>query len=241
MSVAVVTVVGGTETLVGDGANRPVRCLVRFPDQTMRAAIVKYLSPQGVAAEVFCALLLRGWELRVPEPAVVVGAEIAFASLDTGYPNLKQRIGWSDNLPDPIKTLLRQEGARLVAGFTQTPRALSLDEAISNRDRNLGNILWDGSNVEWIDHERALGLEPDEDRNKLVDMVLFADPDYAKVQRAAVAVALTLSRDVITSAARECIDLDVAAFSTLVAERLGGLADHVLRRFPQPTDLFCQR
>lgn len=237
MTLPTVVVIAGTCTKVGEGITAPSRCIVRMPDYSVRAAIVKQLSPAGVAAEAFCALLLRGWGLNVPEPALVA-TPLAFASMDTTYPNLKQRIGWSETLPAPVKVALEQHGARLVAGFSATPLALAADEAIDNRDRNLGNILWDGQDVAWIDHERALGVEPMKDRNILAEMVQVL-PDYSGVQKLAVSLALNLGRQAVTDAAAETSALaGTAAFATAVGARLVDLADSVLKRFPAPRDLF---
>ena len=238
MSLPVVAVVSGTETPIGEGKTKPIRCLVRFEDKSIKAAVVKHLSPQGVAAEAFAALLLRGWGLNVPEPAIVTQPVLAFASLDTGYPNLKQRLGWSESFPPQVKAVLETSGVRLVAGFLDTPRALAADEAIDNRDRNLGNILWDGSNAAWIDHERALGVVADADVNKLVLMVLAAG-DHKGVEAAAVAIALSLGPQVVADADADCALLDVSGFAQKVTSRLGPLATKVLQRFPQPNDLFA--
>lgn len=239
MSIETVAVVPGTETPVGDGINRPVRCIVRFADQSIRAAIVKRLTPDGVAAEAFCALLLRGWGLSVPQPALVAG-EMAFASLEVTYPNLKQRIGWSENLPDSVKRALFIQGAKLVSSMGDTPRALSADEAIDNRDRNLGNILWDGSNATWIDHERAFGLGPEPDGNKLATMIVGSGLDCSGIQTAAVAVSLSLGAQVVAEAVGHCDGLNVSNFAAQVTGRLSLLANRVLQRFPQPADLLSR-
>ena len=237
MSISIVTLVSGTEQSVGDGITAPVRCLVRYPDQSLRPAIFKRLEPEGVAAEVFCALLLRGWGLLVPDPAIVLGDSIGFASIDVGYPSLKQKIGWSSTLPPQVRLILEHSGAKLVAGFADTPKAISVDEAIDNRDRNLGNLLWDGSTVTWIDHERCFGRENLPDINKLVGLVLASGLDHSEIQRAAIGIALTLGRQVIKDAEAACGTLSVANFATEVSSRLGPLATKVLQRFPQPQDL----
>ncbi len=219
MTVPIVAIIEGSERAVGEGVNRPIRCLVRLPDNTLRAAVVKRINPEGVAAEVFCALLLRAWGLGVPEPAIVQADQIAFASIDSGFPNLKQRIGWQDHLPAPLKNALAMHGARIVAGFEDTPRALAVDEAIANRDRNLGNILWDGQNVAWIDHERALGLGSDPDENKLAAMVVAANVELDKIQMAAVSISMSLGAQAIADARSECTDLNVAGFAAQVSSR----------------------
>jgi hypothetical protein len=236
MPIPLVTVVSGTETPVGDGVNRPVRAIIRYADQTVRSAIVKQMAPECVAAEAFCALLLRGWGLMVPEPAIVA-APFAFVSIDVGYPNLKQRIGWSDGLPSQVRALLEQHGSKLVAGFSDTPRALAADEAIDNRDRNLGNILWDGSSVAWIDHERALGIVPQADVNKLAIMAILSG-NHLGIQQSAVGIALSLGAQAILDAGNECGTMpEVAAFAASVTAGLAGLAKRVLDRFPHPADL----
>lgn len=202
----------------------------------MRRAIVKNLSPQGVAAEVFCALLLRAWGLTVPEPAIVA-SPMAFASMDTGYPNMKQRIGWSDSLPAAVSSALQARGAELVSHFSETPLALAVDEAIENRDRNLGNILWDGENVAWVDHERALGVIPMQDTNILAVMAQMSS-NAENVRSAAVAISLTLAQTAVKQAEAECSGhVDAIAFVTAVSTKLKGLAQAVLNRFPTPPDL----
>lgn len=242
MAIARVTIVRGTEAPVGEGDNCPVRCLVRHHDGGLQVAIVKRLPLVGVAAEAFCALLLRGWGLTVPEPAIAdLGPEIAFASLDIAYPNLKHRLGWSEELPDAAKGALVQWAGRVVASFSDTPKALSVDEAIDNRDRNLGNILWDGENVAWIDHERVLGLSTLPDRNKLADLLQISGLDYSGVQAAAIGIALSLGQSAVSDAEAECRSLPVSDFATFLATRLRPLANRVLQRFPQPDDLLLPR
>lgn len=236
----VVSIVAGTETPVGEGVTAPRRCLVRYPDDAVRAAIVKSLAPSGVAAEAFCALLLRGWGLCVPDPALVK-LPLSFASVELTFPNLKHRIGWSDSFPPPVKEALARQGARLVAGLSDTPRALAADEAIQNRDRNLGNILWDGSTAAWIDHERALGIVPMPDRNKLADMAI-STPDWPSIQRSAVAVSLSLGSDAVNQALAATGSLPgTDEFAAQIAGSLALLAGRVLHRFPQPQDMFAAR
>lgn len=235
-----VTIVVGTESPVGEGVNGAFRCLVRFPDETMTAAIVKRLSAEGLAAEVFCALLLSGWGLSIPRPAIILEPNLAFASIDCGYPNLKQRIGLTDQLSVDAKKAMITYGASLVSKFRETPTAMAADEAIENLDRNLGNILWDGLNTAWIDHERAFGLGDDADNNKLATMVLMSDADHNQIKGAAVAIALILSRDVVREAEIECGRIDASVFSERVTGRLGGLAARILNRFPEPQDLLSQ-
>jgi hypothetical protein len=171
--VSIATLVEGTETPVGQGNNSPVRCVVTLEDGTMVAAVLKRLTQASLTVEVFCALVLRGWGLHVPRPLIVrvEGGGLAFGSADDGFPDLKQHLGFDDELPADIRHELRIRGAQLVSTFSQTPLAIAADEAISNRDRHLENILWNGTTAAWIDHEGAFGRSREPDQNRLVQLV----------------------------------------------------------------------
>lgn len=131
----------GSETPAGEGLTGPVRGIIKADGQ-LHAAVIKRIPAPAVLAECFCALLLRAWGLPVPEPILVAEREtLAFASLDAGYPNLKQRIGWREGLPAPFKAALERLGAAIVCAWDDAPTALAVDELIANADRNLGNFL----------------------------------------------------------------------------------------------------
>lgn len=205
-------------------------------DGTQFAAIIKRMEQQRVLAEAFCALLLRGWGLTVPDPYLVdKDGIIAFASADAIYPSLKQRLGLVDMPEGPAKNALLNLAVQLVAQFKHTPVALMADEAIDNRDRNLGNILWDGQDTTWIDHELALGLAQDlDDVNKLAAMA-GATPHAEAVKAASVAAWMAASRDAPNAAAQSCVNAE--SFAMLVTARLNGLGSRILARFPAPQDL----
>lgn len=239
LELPVVELITGTETPVGTGLTGAQRALVRFPDGQARAAIVKRMDARAIAAECFCSLLLRRWGLNVPEPAIVGDPPIAFACIDVSYPNLLQRVGWSTSLPPQVRVVLEQAAARLIASFAQTPLALAADEAIKNLDRNLGNILWNGNEVAWIDHERALGATHASmaDVNKLAGLALMSG-EHDRIAAAAVTASFTLSLAAVDEAERVCsAHADTEGFSALVSERLKHLANAVLARFPRPNDL----
>lgn len=239
MELPVVEIIAGSETPVGTGLTGAQRGLVRFPDGTVKAAIVKRMDTKAIAAECFCSLLLRRWGLNVPEPAIVGSPPMAFACIDVSYPNLLQRVGWSTSLPPQVREVLQQAAARLVASFAQTPLALAADEAIKNLDRNLGNILWDGCEVAWIDHERALGASRDHmpDVNKLAGLAVLSG-EHDRIAAAAVTASFTLSGTAVDEAERICsAHADTTGFSQVVSERLQHLGNAVLARFPSPRDL----
>lgn len=239
MELPVVELIAGTETAVGTGLTGAQRALIRFPDGSTHAAIIKRMDSRAIAAECFCSLLLRRWGLNVPQPAIVGNPPMAFACIDVSYPNLLQRVGWSVSLPPQVRAVLEHAAARLVASFSQTPLALAADEAIQNLDRNLGNILWNGNEVAWIDHERAVGASRESmaDVNKLANLAVLSGEE-ARISAAAVTASFTLAREAVDEAERICsTHVDTNGFSVIVSARLIHLANAVLARFPRPNDL----
>ena len=125
-------------------------------------------------------------------------------------------------------------GGDLISQYESTPLVIAADEAIGNFDRHLGNILWDGSQFSFVDHERSLGLGDDQDLNKLALIVSNAD-NLSSIQTSAVAIALTLSIDIMHSI--KSSEVDVRAHSEYLSSRVTKLASKVLSRFPEPKDL----
>lgn len=230
-------IVEGSETPVGDGVAGACRSLIRLEDGQLAKAVSKQLDERGCAAEIYCSVLCKGWGLEVPEVAIVTNRANTIASIDDGYPSLKQRIGWSDNLPPDIKQVLEHHGAHLISSFPDTPTALAVDEAVNNRDRNFGNVLWDGSNVSWIDHERTLGFDKTPDVNLLAEMAV-ATGNADRVRAAAVAMALALAQEVIDETRAKLMDYALSIeFTSFVSERYKTLSARILDRFPKPPDL----
>ncbi|WP_257757871.1 hypothetical protein [Burkholderia glumae] len=234
MTIRIGTLVPNTETPVGEGVNAAVRAIIKINDSSY-AAIVKRVSLDIVLAECFCGKLFEAWGLPTPEPVIVNdGSKILFASLDVGYPNLKHRLGWDDNLPDAQKQVLVKECAKIICSWKDAPLALAADEAIGNSDRNLGNFLWDGTNHSYIDHERTLGVFP-HTRNILAEIAILIGKEN-EISRSAVSATLTLDR----SAAKKIpapTGNDFSSFVAFVEGQLQGLANLVLARFPKPIDL----
>lgn len=253
MNLRCATLVPGTESPIGDGYTGALRCVIQLQDGAQLSAVIKRIPFQGVLAEAFSALLLRAWGLTVPEPFLVKESDrlISFASADATYPSLKQRFGIAQ-LPDgPMKNALVASACAMVSALPQAPLAMMADEAIDNRDRNLGNILWDGKEETWIDHELALGLaQHHPDANKLALMITTANnveaikssaiaswmmADRLKVPEASDAVAATASDLGLAPQSIQMPD-----FSLLVSQRLAALGNRILSRFPTQQDLFSQ-
>lgn len=234
-------VIAGTERPLQVGTTGAASCTLRVNGRPV-AGIIKRVSRQEVIAEAFSALLLRGWGLPVPDPYLVnEDGVLAYASGQSRYPNLMQRLG-VDALP---KNTPEWEAATHVAALVATsiinaPLAAAADEAIDNRDRNLGNILWDGQNDAWIDHAGAFEAQAHPDRNKLCSMADAAGATET-FQQSALAQSLAMDRSVPAAACELAAGmLDAQHHATFVAKRLETLADRVLCRFPKPKDLLWE-
>lgn len=232
------TLIRGTEIPIGDGVNQPFRALVKIGMESPFSAIVKRIPKSGVVAECYAAILLQGWRVPVPAPILVIdGDDLLYGSTEE-YPSLKQRLSIRDDLPAETKHALISIAADIVSTFAETPHAIVADEAIANWDRNLGNILWDGGQPSFIDHEQAFGLGRLGNVNKLATLVCMAGNKNG-ISSSAVTAALTLP-PASKIEFPEGLDLDASAFSAYVSVRIPHLAASVLKRFPSPVDLLSQ-
>ncbi len=228
----------GTRHTIGTGQLAAERALVKLEDGTTLPAVVKTMPAEIIAAECFCAILLTAWGVSVPEPLLVTdGDTLLFGSADASYPNLKQRIGMNDAQPENIQVAYAVAAAKLVATWEETPLVIAADEAIDNRDRNLGNILWDGESRVYIDHEQALGLSTLPDNNKLATLISLTG-ETARIERSAVSMALVMSPEMADHAAASIAPEHGQRYAEYVRARTAALANRVLTRFPKPKDLF---
>ena len=243
MKLLTAELVAGSETPAGDGVSGALRCVIRLPDGTQRAAVLKRGPMEEVAAEVFSALLLRAWSLPVPDAFLVVdGTALSFGSADTGYPNLKQALGLSTLPPGPARDAAIAVAMVLATSLPTAPLAAACDEAIENRDRNLGNVLWDGQAEAWIDHAMSLGRGHGQpDQNKLCAMVA-GKPDQERFSRAAIAQALLLDRAFPGDAEGVMAGTTAGTHghAAFVANRLASLGNRLIARFPAAADLLSK-
>jgi hypothetical protein len=132
-----------------------------------------------------------------------------------------------------------QVAIALACSLPSVTLATACDEAIDNRDRNLGNILWDGNTEAWIDHAFALGqgLHMD-DQNKLCAMSIHVGVQD-RIQRGAIAQALLLERELPQKAesALTSSPMPPQNLATFVANRLSSIGNRLVARFPSAIDL----
>ena len=241
MQIGKATVVAGTEEPLGIGLTGAMRCVLRTESGELIGAILKRIPMERIVTECFAALLLRAWNIPVPDPFVVSdGNNISFASTDKNYPNLMKFVGvdaLEKGTPEYRAALVI--AAELACSLPTAGAALAADEAIANGDRNLGNILWDGNTEAWIDHERSLSPDgADAPVNKLAHMAVAAgvgDDVAIKAVASWIAMDRTVLDDVQAAVST------VASCETMVdqvTERLNRVGMLITSRFPQPNGLF---
>lgn len=243
MKLEVATLVAGSETPAEDGITGAMRCVLLLPDKSRRSAVLKRGSTGQVVSEAFSALLLRAWGLPVPDPYLVDESGIvSFASADVGYPNLKHRLGLEALPVSPARDAVVRIATELVCSLPTTPLAAACDEVIDNRDRNLGNILWDGEDEAWIDHAFALGQGIHlPDQNKLCTMAV-GTPHQEQFTSGAVTRALLLDKALPqrVDEALSASPLGQQSLALFVAVRITSLGSRLIARFPRPADLLSQ-
>lgn len=221
---------------IGEGITEPCRAVVRI-DGADLAVILKELAMPAVAAECFAALLLREWGLNVPEPVLVdMNGVLAFGSVELIYPSLHQKFQY-ELIPDELKQQVLAHMATIIGQWKQTPLAIAVDEVIGNKDRNIGNLLWDGGEPYFIDHERCFDLVNLPDMNKLVELLKKGNFDVTSILQAAVTAAQALTLGVMQEAEVASAHLDTSGYSDYIKSRMPNLVMLVLNRFPQPQDL----
>jgi len=241
MELAWANVIEGSETYAGDGNSGALRCIIETQDGELLAAVLKRDPPEQVFTEALCAILLNRWGLVVPRPFLIQESHgVAFASADVGYPNLKQRVGLSPEQSEADQAVALNIATVLVGSFPSTPLALAIDEAIDNRDRNLGNVLWDGAEEAWIDHALSLGNGLHmPDLNKLC-ILMTAAGKADEALHAAIARWAALNRAMVAGAADEiAAHYDTAPWRDMILRRLDDLGAHITARFPKPDDLLA--
>jgi len=132
--------------------------------ENITVAFVKKIPFRELYIESLCALLGKNIGLPIPQPYIVKVTHecfseiperqfcLAFGSEDAGYPSFR-RYAQSEEAFEKLKE------------FSKTTDIGIFDEWIANYDRNLGNILYDGTDTfSFIDHEHALpvALQPSE-------------------------------------------------------------------------------
>lgn len=229
-----VELVEGTEKDGPEGTTSPKNCLVRMADGSLQKAIIKRVDEKSLAAEIIGAHLLRHWGLQVPDPFIVrlPNGDFAFGSKEEPYPSLFQYIGMDDeDLTPDVAGDLRARAAALVFSHKQSSVAIAADEAISNFDRHIGNILWNGNSISWIDHEKCFWLSKEEDANRLVNLSGMLSNQEEIKSDSIKSAKLISKRNPPDFTSEFSIHLSKLDYNKVVLN-LHSLAERVRRRFP---------
>jgi len=148
---------------------------------------VKLLDPRKIYVECVCAIIGRALGLPIPKPLLVKipheslpkeipSGEVAlgFGSQDAAYPSFRRFFNQDS-----------QEAVDKLIKFSKSVDVAAFDEWIGNWDRNIGNILYDGSNeYSFIDHENAIdsSLTTDEPakRNQVLETMACLLSEFEK-------------------------------------------------------------
>jgi hypothetical protein len=231
-------IIPNTEAPISEGVTRPVACIARIDGESVRV-VAKRIRRQEIEAECVCAILLRAWGISVPEPVLLSGADgaVLFGSVHTEYPDLKHGLGIVPGLPAEIEEKLIAIAAAIICTWDDAAQALAADELIENGDRNIGNFLWDGEEHAYIDHERALGLQPFTG-NVIAKLANIAG-ETTKMRMMSATFAYAKQAESLPGMGPQD-DMDFGWGLDFITERVRNLGERVLARFPTPRDLFNQ-
>jgi hypothetical protein len=120
-------------------------------------AYAKRLTDLEFLVELMAALMGKEIGLPIPEPVVALSEtdEVWFASVDMKFPDLSRHL-FIDNNQIP-NTPQNTEIFYRLANWPAIQHAIEFDEWIANKDRNIGNVLFDGKDQFYlIDHNLAM-------------------------------------------------------------------------------------
>ena len=174
---------------VGQGVTGAQYAVVYISGVTQRC-VVKQAGAQEIAAECLCSLLGGALSLPTLIPIIVTDPRDQtywFGAREVGYPSLSTHLAIGSNLNDSQWAMI----VSILSNWSQVGNVISFDELIENGDRNLGNILWNGTQFTIIDHERALNITPKE-INKLAALATkyFDTNIIPKIRYSSVAAAM---------------------------------------------------
>lgn len=162
--IAVAELLPGATPFDDTNVNPVYKGMVGLPNGDDLPAFIKFIDRRAILIESLCAIIGRGLNLPIPTPVLVIVPDdanpspsythdIAFASLDAGYPSIRKLV----TVQQQVDRKLAQPIMERLAKWKHLARSVVFDEYIANTDRQIGNLLYDGLNdFVLIDHERCL-------------------------------------------------------------------------------------
>lgn len=159
---------GKVETVLRqlDTTRNPVlKTIVVFDDDGSRGTVyVKQLRPEVTANEILASLIGRSLGIMIPDPCVVVldGRLVG----DMSKP-CEKYFGCNAIEASGFEQFLDNEDSfnRFISDYEKSFDVAVFDEWIFNDDRNTGNLIIDGKDIWFFDHDQC--LPPDADPEKL--------------------------------------------------------------------------
>lgn len=221
----------------------------------IKSAYIKLIPSNQLVSEIVCALLGRSLNLNIPKPYLVIvnkqelpdSAIWNINAVETAYgfasEDLQKHsfLHWANRDAKIKQRLLAWDGYRPSGVF---------DEWIANRDRNQGNLLYQGRGVWWlIDHGQAF-TGPDwtakdlahdaQVANLLIDFAIKVDPslDERHRWRDIGNAEIVKYCDLPLHLLKECAILDEYASSQAQVQ---AILDFVEKRISVLMPLLCKR
>ena len=122
-------------------------------------AYIKRVKPNEIYIEIFSAVLGRALGVPIPRPILVYVANNHPDIVVTGGNNY---FFGSEDVEMPTFERLVHDKSVLEEAILAHPdmyKALTFDELIANPDRNNSNILYNGQDFRFIDHEKCLNSQ----------------------------------------------------------------------------------
>lgn len=147
-------------------------------------AYVKLIPPREIYVECVCAVVGRSLGLPIPKPIIVKVDNSCFNQIPEGQYQLA--FGSEDSVYPSFRRCATDKDALLkLEQFKKTIDVGVFDEWIGNDDRNVGNILYDGSDdFVFIDHGLALNKELEADtavnKNQIIDVLFSVKTEFEK-------------------------------------------------------------
>lgn len=157
-----------------DGNVNPIFKCSMIANERAFIAYVKILDLRQIVIECLCSVIGRLLEIPIPKPYIVLielgvlpggnGERMyGFASEEVDYPSIKRQL--NDTNQEIVLDLINRSICMRVASF---------DEWIANDDRNLGNVLFDGSDSYFfIDHGKSLPFGVPENLDIAINKLLY--------------------------------------------------------------------
>lgn len=154
-------------SLITGGQNQMWKGFVNTSIGEVEAYVKKCKKQEAILVEIIVALIGRIYKLPIPRPIIV--------KVEAGHPDVHVNTDTflygseSQNSPNFSRFLHQfKEPEEIILHYKDLHKIITFDELIANPDRNKDNILFDGENYQFIDHEYCF-WENQNSKNQISD------------------------------------------------------------------------